>query len=464
MFFPSLLCALALSTVPVEPAAARFDVAGQYLEIRTCDVYTGPCFANAECGIDGREAALAWKVDRGSIGGVDVAGLSVVALLSSNATFGNPYETATDVRSVLLVDARADAKQQAALREFATARLAPMNAKSAGEHVVAIELATGCCDNAGCAKLDAGSFVSATTRCVHDEDKHCGNESIFYPPLQSVSGVTPAVAETFTVAAHELDTHFTEVQRRGAFTARFAETSMNAVAVANLPPASEPDADKAEFALKALDVARDPAAAKDDAIPADVPEAFKALLLENGMRVTTKKGDEAKPLYDLWLVKELPLGEASDNRAIGFSQIPVTSLVGVLKSYDRGADYRDNAIPAGTWVLRYGLQPQDGNHLGTAPSRDFLVLTNFEHDPDPAPLASMKALEELAMAASPSDHPTVLYLLRPEVEAKDGPQFYKHTEREEWIADVTVKGRAKDAKDTIDVRLGIVLVGMSEHP
>lgn len=463
MLVPSLLCALAVTTVPAATTTIGVDVAGQYLELRTCDVYTGPCFANAECGIVGREATLAWKVDRGVIDGVDVAGLSVVAVLTSNATFGNPYETATDVKSVVLFDAKADDAQRDALRSFVAAKLAPMDARLTAERVVPIELATGCCDSAGCATLEAGAIVSAKTRCVHEEDKHCGNESIFYPPLQTVTGVTPAVAETFSVAVPELDAHFTEVQRRGAFTARFEQSGMVPRIVANLPPSATTETDKSEFALRALDVARE-GAAKDDAIPADVPDAFKALLLENGLRVTTQKGDEAKPLYDLWFVKELPIGDADDKSAIQFGQIPVTSFVGVLKSYDRGSDYRDNAIPAGTWVLRYGLQPQDGNHLGTAPSRDFLVLTNFEHDPDPAPLASMKALEELAMSASPSDHPTVLYLLRPEVEAKDGPQFYKHTERDEWIADVVIKGRAKDAKDTTDVRLGIVLVGMSEHP
>ena len=50
------------------------------------------------------------------------------------------------------------------------------------------------------------------------------------------------------------------------------------------------------------------------------------------------------------------------------------------------------------------------------------------------------------------------------IHGEDILRVYKHTERDEWIADVVIKGRAKDAKDTTDVRLGIVLVGMSEHP
>ena len=50
------LAAIALIAVPVQAA----DVTGQYLESRTCDVWTGPCFANAEMNLGGKTALLAW--------------------------------------------------------------------------------------------------------------------------------------------------------------------------------------------------------------------------------------------------------------------------------------------------------------------------------------------------------------------------------------------------------------------
>ena len=51
------------------------EITGEYLEARTCDVYTGPCFANAEMELAGKEALLAWKVDQGSWKGVSLDGL-----------------------------------------------------------------------------------------------------------------------------------------------------------------------------------------------------------------------------------------------------------------------------------------------------------------------------------------------------------------------------------------------------
>ena len=43
------------TTIWAKPAAT---ISGTYLEVRSCDVYTGPCFSNAEMGSNGKEAIL----------------------------------------------------------------------------------------------------------------------------------------------------------------------------------------------------------------------------------------------------------------------------------------------------------------------------------------------------------------------------------------------------------------------
>jgi len=45
---------------------ARAAIQGDYVEVRSADVYTGPCFANAEVGLTGDQAILAWHVKRGA--------------------------------------------------------------------------------------------------------------------------------------------------------------------------------------------------------------------------------------------------------------------------------------------------------------------------------------------------------------------------------------------------------------
>src|SRR5262249_19232880 len=73
----SALCgALVVCSASVAGAAG---IRGDYVEARTGDVFTGPCFSNAEVFIYGKQAVLAWKVTEGSYNGVDLSGLTVAA-------------------------------------------------------------------------------------------------------------------------------------------------------------------------------------------------------------------------------------------------------------------------------------------------------------------------------------------------------------------------------------------------
>src|SRR5436309_1919368 len=92
-------------------------VRGQYVEARTCDVFTGSCFANADTGLTGKNAVLAWKVDSGTVGGAKLDGLGVVAVLSTTDTLG--LKQSGPGRSVIIVDEKATTAQREALVAFA---------------------------------------------------------------------------------------------------------------------------------------------------------------------------------------------------------------------------------------------------------------------------------------------------------------------------------------------------------
>src|SRR5439155_17828804 len=116
----SLLLTMMLLMVSVGTASAG-TITGEYLEARTCDVYTGPCFANAEMSLAGKEAVMAWKVDQGSWNDVALDGLGVALIVKAEGTLGSdgifpmkPGKTA----SVILVDDRASSEQRDALVAF----------------------------------------------------------------------------------------------------------------------------------------------------------------------------------------------------------------------------------------------------------------------------------------------------------------------------------------------------------
>jgi len=101
------LCSLALVAAAL-PAAAADSVTGTYMESRTCQVYTGPCFANAETALAGREAMMAWNIETGKQNNVDLTGLSVVMVVRGNDTLA--YQGVADpkeLKSAIIVDAKA---------------------------------------------------------------------------------------------------------------------------------------------------------------------------------------------------------------------------------------------------------------------------------------------------------------------------------------------------------------------
>ena len=64
------------------------NVSGSYVEARTAEVFTGGCIMGSEAETMGKEAVLAWKVDRGSFNGVSLDGLTVVAAIAGDKNLG----------------------------------------------------------------------------------------------------------------------------------------------------------------------------------------------------------------------------------------------------------------------------------------------------------------------------------------------------------------------------------------
>src|SRR6478672_11734627 len=115
----SLLILPILLTPAASPAAAP-EIRGQYVEARTCDVYAGSCFANADTGITGKNAVLAWKVDSGTFANTKLDGLGVVAIVASKETLG--LKQTSSGKAIVLVDEKATPEQREALVSFVKAQ------------------------------------------------------------------------------------------------------------------------------------------------------------------------------------------------------------------------------------------------------------------------------------------------------------------------------------------------------
>lgn len=197
------------------------DIRGLYLETRTCQVYTGPCFANAEMGLTGKEAIMAWSVQRGKQDGVDLTGLNVVVAIEASDTLGfEGINNAKQLKSVILVDDRANETQRDALIAFAKEHSGKAGASVVRVDSMPIEMSLDTSELTG--SLQAGKSVKVTTRRAKPTDCICSNEIAYYPPLTQLKHFAPGVTVEGEFNGRGLSTRWSAPNSRSAYMATFA--------------------------------------------------------------------------------------------------------------------------------------------------------------------------------------------------------------------------------------------------
>jgi hypothetical protein len=199
-------------------------ISGNYVEARTADVYTGPCFANSETGLTGQLAVFGWTVKDGSWDGVDLRGLSVVGVVRASSTLGDIHHPDYSVKSVLIVDEKANPEQRQALQSFAKHMGGGLLADVVKVDSSQINLAFTRNDiHSMEASLKAGNLAEIRTRAMADADQICHNESTWYPPLTSLTHSMPAYTLENSYRGKGLGTVWSSPDKRSSFIGTFAE-------------------------------------------------------------------------------------------------------------------------------------------------------------------------------------------------------------------------------------------------
>lgn len=166
-------------------------------------------------------------------------------------------------------------------------------------------------------------------------------------------------------------------------------------------------------------------------------------------------------VVELWLLKSLPVKAGFKPNFTQFYPFTPGQLLGALR-VPKGAEYMDfrgQQISAGTYTLRYGLQPMDGNHVGTSETYDFILALPAKIDQKPATIEDFYKLAEQSGKAAGSTHPAIFSLLDP-AEASKEPKLEQDGFTDHWILNFSGKGDAKGEKSDVKVRL--VVVGQFE--
>jgi hypothetical protein len=191
---------------------------GSYVEARTAEVFTGGCIMNGEAATTGREALLAWKVDRGSFDGVPLNGLSVIAAVSGDTNLG-VREIGGDVahtKSAVFVDARANAAQRTALVSMAQ----QLANGVVGTVLEVTPTPIQFVDEGKAIRVEAKSLrLTVLKELKHDPT--CGGKQWFYP-LSAVDNAAMGTTTENAFSGVVLGTKWSDPNKRSSFFGTFS--------------------------------------------------------------------------------------------------------------------------------------------------------------------------------------------------------------------------------------------------
>jgi hypothetical protein len=112
VLFTLMAVVVAVSAFVFSSRAENVSLRGDYVEVRTASVFAGACHYNGEVTTAGREAMMAWNVTSGKWQGVDLSGVRVMAIISSESNLADKDAAR---QSELIIDSPSRAQSLAVL-------------------------------------------------------------------------------------------------------------------------------------------------------------------------------------------------------------------------------------------------------------------------------------------------------------------------------------------------------------
>jgi hypothetical protein len=141
--------------------------------------------------------------------------------------------------------------------------------------------------------------------------------------------------------------------------------------------------------------------------PEKVTAPIRKLLDEQALIV--RHGDDV--VMRIWFRGAIPVKATEEQvkNGLTYREIPEGTLIGALEFPSKFIDYRKQELPQGIYTLRFAIQPDIGDHTGTAPNPEFCLLCPASDDRAVEEIEKKKLIE-LSSKVNEGRHPAVLLL------------------------------------------------------
>jgi hypothetical protein len=191
-------------------------------------------------------------------------------------------------------------------------------------------------------------------------------------------------------------------------------------------------------------------------LPTGLSKSVSATLNPAGLRLVGPKGG----VFEIWLAKSITVKPGFTPTLNAYYPFAAGQLIGAMRILDKAefTDFRGQEFSAGVYTLRYGMQPEDGNHIGTSELADFLLALPAKIDNKPALIAGPDQLAGQSAKSVGSTHPAIISLL-PQSGVKKSAVLTHDADHDYWILDLLGQGLA--GKKATAVKLRLVAIGRS---
>ncbi|MGF1579608.1 MAG: hypothetical protein ACFCD0_09610 [Gemmataceae bacterium] len=190
----------------------------------------------------------------------------------------------------------------------------------------------------------------------------------------------------------------------------------------------------------------------EEAVPNKLKAGIQKLFGNDAVQFKTADGEL---IATFWFRKSIPVRAGKDEikKGVTYKALNDTEILGAVNFAQSWRDYRGQKISKGIYTLRFGMQPQDGDHMGTSMHPEFCVLLSAKFDPKAGHLPPQEMAERSAASIRRS-HPAV-FLLFPSKKAK-GKELQLIAPADEHVA-LTIERNVTAGGEATDGKIGLVL-------
>jgi hypothetical protein len=191
--------------------------------------------------------------------------------------------------------------------------------------------------------------------------------------------------------------------------------------------------------------------------PEQVAEPIRNVLHNEAVSLA----NDDSPFFQFWFRKELPLAQSPAGGTLALGTLQEGTVLGVLKVNSERYDFRDEEIPVGIYILRFGIQPEDGNHLGVAPTRTFALLIPAQADKELEPVAHEELMKAAAVINAVS-HPSNLNLQPVEQAEGEFPRLEERNDGQHKVLLLQLPARVGTSGDVAKLNIALVYEGTGQ--